>query len=116
MKFKLKTGTEITREEIFEGLWETVKAAEREERRKDPCFTRWPDLDAMIEHIEEHGLPPKDAPVEIDPRYPKALASLDSATRELLEGRLHSALLRTGEKISSLTRQEIHNFMFPETQ
>ena len=50
----------LDRDDAIESLWEVVKQAERDERRKDPSFVRWPDLDGLIEHISAHGFPPQN--------------------------------------------------------
>lgn len=47
----------LSREDAIESLWDLVKQAEQEERRHTPDFLRWPDVDALIEHIEKHGFP-----------------------------------------------------------
>jgi hypothetical protein len=51
-------GRQITRAEVIEGLRENLAAAMKFERLSDSTFRRWPDMDAIIEHIEKHGLPP----------------------------------------------------------
>ena len=48
----------LGRDDAIESLWETVKQAEHDQRRNDPSFVRWPDLDGLIEHISAHGFPP----------------------------------------------------------
>lgn len=47
-----------TREEAMEGLRILLEEAEANERKKDPSFVRWPDMHALIDHIDAHGFPP----------------------------------------------------------
>lgn len=56
----------LGRDDAIESLWEVVKQAERDERRKDPSFVRWPDLDGLIEHISAHGFPPPNPELTLD--------------------------------------------------
>lgn len=52
-------GRPITREEIIEGLRECHQTMVNLEREKDPTLKGYPDADAVLDYIEEHGLPPK---------------------------------------------------------
>jgi hypothetical protein len=53
----------MTREEVVEGLRELRDDAVRAEKAKDSSFVRWPDLDAILDYIEQHGFPaPENAP------------------------------------------------------
>lgn len=47
----------LTRFEAIEGLRELRNDAVAAEKLKDPSFVRWPDLDAILDHIEKHGFP-----------------------------------------------------------
>lgn len=47
----------ITRAEAVEGLRELRNDAVAAEKAKDPCFNRWPDLDAILDYIEQYGFP-----------------------------------------------------------
>lgn len=58
MRIKLPNGTIIPREEIIEGLRETLAIAARAEKAKDQTFVRWPDMESLLDYIETHGLPP----------------------------------------------------------
>ena len=62
----------ISREAAIEALRETVKQAEDAQRREDPSFVRWLDIDALIEHIEAHGFPPPNASGLRSPDRPRA--------------------------------------------
>jgi hypothetical protein len=48
----------ISREEAIDGLRETLKLAENFERISTPNFVRWPDMCALIDHVEKFGFPP----------------------------------------------------------
>ncbi len=52
-------GQQITREEIIEGLRESYKSMCEYEKFKDASFVRYPDMETILDYIEEHGLPPK---------------------------------------------------------
>lgn len=60
----------LDRDDAIESLWEVVKQAERDERRRDPSFVRWPDLDGLIEHISAHGFPPQNPSLQGTARAP----------------------------------------------
>lgn len=54
----------LTRFEVIEGLRELRNDAVAAEKLKNPDFVRWQDLDAILEYIEQHGLPaPENAEV-----------------------------------------------------
>lgn len=57
--FPVVMGRPITREEIIEGLRECHQTMVNLEREKDPTLKGYPDADAVLDYIEEHGLPPK---------------------------------------------------------
>ena len=48
----------MTRDDAVLALRELRDLATAAQAEADPGFSRWPDLDALIEHIAEHGLPP----------------------------------------------------------
>lgn len=52
-------GKPITREEIMEGIWDAYRGFCAFERKKNPSFVRYPDMETILNHIEENGLPPK---------------------------------------------------------
>jgi hypothetical protein len=47
----------FTRSEIMETLRELRDKAALAEAQRVVGFVRWPDLDAMLDHIEKNGLP-----------------------------------------------------------
>lgn len=47
----------MTRKEAIDGLWETRNMAVEAQKRADPCFNRWPTLDALLVYIETYGFP-----------------------------------------------------------
>jgi hypothetical protein len=47
----------MTRKEAIEGLRELRDLAVKGQRRTDRTFVRWPDMDALLDYIEEYGLP-----------------------------------------------------------
>lgn len=47
----------MTREECVDGLRAARDMAASAEKRRDPSFVRWPDLDALIEWISDNGFP-----------------------------------------------------------
>ena len=53
-------GRTLTREEIIEGLREVYADVLKLNRQKDPTFVRYPDYEAVLDYIEQHGLPPKE--------------------------------------------------------
>ncbi len=48
----------ITREEVIEGLRDIAKTAADHQREIDPSFVRWPELDAVLDYIENNGFTP----------------------------------------------------------
>lgn len=50
----------VTREEVMESLMELYELAVEGQRVKDPTFVRWPDMVRILDHINQHGLPPKE--------------------------------------------------------
>jgi hypothetical protein len=52
-------GKPITREEIIEGIRDAYNGLCAWEKFKDSTFVRYPDMEKILDHIEEHGLPPK---------------------------------------------------------
>ena len=56
--FKDSGGKWVTRDEVIESLREIHDLALQYERTKDPTLTGWPDARLMLDHIEQHGLPP----------------------------------------------------------
>lgn len=48
----------MSREAAVDSLRELRNLATAAEARANPGFVRWPDLDALIDHIAERGLPP----------------------------------------------------------
>lgn len=48
----------MTREQAVESLFDLRNLATAAQRDSDPGFGRWPVLDALMEHIAKHGLPP----------------------------------------------------------
>lgn len=47
-----------SRKAVIEGLREIYRLAVKYERDCDPTFRRWPDMETILDHIEQHGLPP----------------------------------------------------------
>jgi len=47
----------FTRTEIIEGLRELRDTAVAAVKTQEPDFVRWPDLDAILDYIEQHGFP-----------------------------------------------------------
>lgn len=58
-KTEIKLPEGFTRIEIMESLYILRDDAMRLEKIKDPCFSRWPDIDMVLDFINEHGFPPK---------------------------------------------------------
>lgn len=54
----------ISRADGLAALRELREMAVAAEKLKDPCFKCWPDLDALLDHIAQHGFP---APALADP-------------------------------------------------
>lgn len=52
-------GQQVTRQEIIDGLESNYKDTLTVEREKHPGTTGFPDMEAILEFIDEHGLPPK---------------------------------------------------------
>jgi hypothetical protein len=48
-----------TRAEIIEGLRDGYDTMVRLERQKDPTVRGYPDMEKILDYIDEHGLPPK---------------------------------------------------------
>lgn len=59
--FPIIMGKRITRAEIIEGLWEGYRAQVAGQKAVESDFVGWPDMEALLKHIEEHGLPPKNS-------------------------------------------------------
>ncbi len=55
--FKLKTGDIVTREEIIESLREGAHAITEKQKKRDPGFVRYPTLEALMDYIEDNGIP-----------------------------------------------------------
>ncbi len=53
-------GRPITREEIMEGLWECYNGMVKYEKSKDSSVLRFPDMETILNHIQENGLPPEN--------------------------------------------------------
>ena len=51
----------MTREECIEGLRYLRTRVMEEEQQRDPLFRDWPYVDALLDHIEQHGFPAPDA-------------------------------------------------------
>jgi hypothetical protein len=60
MEIKLRTGITVTRDEVIEGLREVYADLTDHERRLDCTHVGYPDYEAMLDYIEQHGLPPKE--------------------------------------------------------
>lgn len=58
--FPVIMGEQVTREQIIEGLRETYNQLLMRERDWDPGMVGYPDYEALLDYIEEHGLPPKE--------------------------------------------------------
>ncbi len=52
-------GRPVTRAEIIEGVRDCYREMCALKRRVDPTFVRYPDMDMILDYVEEHGLPPK---------------------------------------------------------
>jgi hypothetical protein len=52
-------GCAITRKDIIDALRETYKNLLEREQEEDPTIRGYPDFEAVLNYIEEHGLPPK---------------------------------------------------------
>jgi hypothetical protein len=53
----------LMRKEAMDGLRDLRDQLVAIEKEKDPSFVRWPDLDALLDHIDEHGFPPARRPM-----------------------------------------------------
>lgn len=51
----------MTRFECIEGLKELRKDAMELAVQKEPAFLRWPDVDLLLDYIEQHGFPAPEA-------------------------------------------------------
>lgn len=58
---KLKNGTETTREEIIKAIRDNYGLLVRIRNGYAQGVMSYPDYEAMLDYIEEHGLPPKKA-------------------------------------------------------
>ena len=54
------TSGPITRKEIIEGLRELYTNLVEYIQEEDPTFAAYPDLETILDHIEQHGLPAKE--------------------------------------------------------
>lgn len=54
-------GKPITREEIVEGLRAGYDASVAIAQQDDPATVGFPDMQTILDHIDEHGLPSKSA-------------------------------------------------------
>lgn len=54
-------GRELTREEVMEGLRDGYKSMVTLAKQEDPSTVGFPDMETLLTHIEEHGIPPKSA-------------------------------------------------------
>ena len=52
-------GNPISRAEVIEGLRVTYSEMLRHERGQDPTIRGYPDMERILDYIEEHGLEPK---------------------------------------------------------
>jgi hypothetical protein len=59
--FPVIMGRSVTRAEIIEGIRDCYREMCALKRRVEPDFVRYPDMDTVLDYIEEHGLPPKDS-------------------------------------------------------
>ncbi len=59
-KYPIVMGQPITREEIIEGLRTAYMEMLRHEQAKDSTIRGYPDMEIILDYIEEHGLPPKE--------------------------------------------------------
>lgn len=53
---------DFTREDMIEGLRIVYEELLRRRKIENPEITGFPDFEAMLDHIEAHGIPPKAAP------------------------------------------------------
>jgi len=51
----------VTRQDVIDGLRELYRLALEAEQSKDPAMVGWPTMTAVLDHLEEHGLAPKEA-------------------------------------------------------
>lgn len=65
MRIKLSTGTIITHQEVIDGLRAAVRMATEFYRLTTPGFVRWPDMDALVDHLDKHGLPSPWTPIDM---------------------------------------------------
>jgi len=49
-----------TRQDVIDGIREIHQLAMAARRLEDPAFRRWPTMDAILDHVEKHGLGPKE--------------------------------------------------------
>lgn len=58
-RFPIIMEQEITRAEIIEALRFSYQRACELEKRDDPTFSRFPDMETILDWIDINGLPPK---------------------------------------------------------
>jgi hypothetical protein len=51
----------VARQDIIDSLRKIYRFALEAEQAKVPGLVGWPTMEAVLDHIEEHGLPPKEA-------------------------------------------------------
>lgn len=59
-EFPIIMGRPITRAEIIEGLRDCYREMCELKRRAEPGFVRYPDMETVLDFIEDHGLPAND--------------------------------------------------------
>jgi hypothetical protein len=52
-------GKQLSRHEVIEAIRECYEDLRHHMRKKDPTFVGYPDYETVLDHIEEHGLPPR---------------------------------------------------------
>lgn len=50
--------SDFTREDCIDGLEAIKELAEQAQKKDDPSFSRWPDIDLLFDYIKLHGFPP----------------------------------------------------------
>lgn len=50
---------DFTRQDVVDGLRECYRLMLEHDRKIDPTIKGYPDMEAMLDHIENYGLPPK---------------------------------------------------------
>lgn len=60
VRFPKVMGRELTRVEGMEGLRDGYKSMVTVAKQDDPSTVGFPDMETLLDHIEVHGVPPKN--------------------------------------------------------